>query len=194
MKKFRKRIILTGAQGTGKTTLMNALATDGTKTISQVDRRVAAENGWGLSENTTTECQKAIFTAIKKELSSKKDYVSDRSLSCVAAYTFDKAVRGEIPKEVADKQYMDFRKFMLDNPDIILVYVPIEFPIVTDGVRSADAEYQEQIDFLVKNILETTQVPYITVSGTVEERTQQVLNELETRRNAFISAQTAQDE
>ena len=86
MKKFRTRVILTGAQGTGKTTIMNELAKDGLRTISQVDRRVAAENSWELSENTTTECQKAIFDAIKKELSSKKDYVSDRSLSCVAAY------------------------------------------------------------------------------------------------------------
>jgi predicted ATPase len=189
MKKFRTRVILTGAQGTGKTTIMNELAKDGLRTISQVDRRVAAENGWELSENTTTECQKAIFDAIKKELSSKKDYVSDRSLSCVAAYTFYKVLNGDIEKKVADKQYMGFRKFMLDNPDAILVYVPIEFPVETDGVRSADSEYQEQIDFLIKNILDTNELPYITVTGSVEERVAQVNAEIEKRRNAFNLAQ-----
>lgn len=191
MKKFKKRIILTGAQGTGKTTLMNALAEDGTRTISQVDRKVAAENGWGLSENTTSECQKAIYAAIKKELSSKKDYISDRSLSCVAAYTFNKAVQGEIEKELADKQYMGFLKFMHDNPDVILVYVPIEFPIVGDGLRSEDSAYQANIDFLIKGILETTEVPFITVSGTVEERKAQVEAEIERRRNALISSQNS---
>lgn len=191
MKKFKRRIILTGAQGTGKTTLMNALASDGIRTISQVDRQVAAENGWELSENTTAECQKAIYAAIKKELSSKKEYISDRSLSCVAAYTFDKAVQGSIEKELADKQYMGFLKFMYDNPDVILVYVPIEFPIETDGLRSADAEYQANIDFLIKNILETTEVPYITVTGSVEERKAQVEAEIENRRNTFISIQNS---
>lgn len=191
MKKFKKRIILTGAQGTGKTTLMNALAEDGTRTISQVDRKVAAENGWGLSENTTSECQKAIYAAIKKELSSKKDYISDRSLSCVAAYTFDKAVQGTIEKELADKQYMGFLKFMHDNPDVILVYVPIEFPIEGDGLRSEDSAYQANIDFLIKGILETTEVPFITVTGTVEERKAQVEAEIERRRNALISSQNS---
>ena len=181
MAKQKKRIIITGAHGTGKTTLMNALAQDGTRTITQIDRKVVAENGWDHSENTTTECQKAIFKAIKKELSSKRNYISDRGLSCVAAYTFNKALTEDIPKKVADKQYLDMEKFHKDNPDILVVYVPIEFPVVTDGVRSDDPEFQEQIDFLIKNILDTAKIPYVTVSGSVEERVAQVEAELQKR-------------
>jgi predicted ATPase len=181
MAKQKKRIIITGAHGTGKTTLMNALAEDGTRTISQVDRKVVEENGWGHSENTNTECQKAIYKAIKKELSSKRSYISDRGLSCVAAYTFNKALIGEIPRKVAEKQYLDLAKFHRENPDILVVYTPIEFPLVTDGVRSTDPQYQEQIDFLIKNILDTTETPYITVHGTVEERKAQVEEELKKR-------------
>jgi nicotinamide riboside kinase len=181
MAKQKKRIIITGAHGTGKTTLMNALAEDGTRTISQVDRKVVEENGWGHSENTNTECQKAIFKAIKKELSSKRNYVSDRGLTCVAGYTFSKALTEEIPKKVADKQYLDIQKFHDENPDILVVYTPIEFPLVTDGVRSADPTYQGLIDFLIKNILDTAGIPYITVHGTVEERKAQVEEELQKR-------------
>ena len=174
MAKQKKRIIITGAHGVGKTTLMNALAQDGTRTISQVSRKVISENNFDHSVNTTTECQKAIFKALKKELSSKKSYISDRGLSCVAGYTFNKALKEEIPKKVADKQYIEFEKFHKDNPDILLVYVPIEFPIVTDGYRYDDPAYQEEIDFLIKNILVTSGVQYITVTGTVEERVAQV--------------------
>lgn len=181
MAKQKKRIIITGAHGTGKTTLMNALAEDGTRTISQVDRKVVEENGWGHSENTNTDCQKAIYKAIKKELSSKRSYISDRGLSCVAAYTFNKVLTEEIPKIVADKQYLDLEKFHKDNPDILVVYTPIEFPLVTDGVRSTDPQFQEQIDFLIKNILDTAQIPYITVTGSVEERKAQVEEELQKR-------------
>ena len=100
--------------------------------------------------------------------------MSDRGLTCVAAYTFDKAVEGSIPKKVADKQYLDTAKFAQDNPDVLIVYVPIEFDPVDDGVRSTDVIKQARIDFFIRNILDTAQIPYITVHGTVEERVAQV--------------------
>lgn len=172
MAKQKKRIILTGAQGTGKTTLMNALTADGTRTISHIRKHAAEHN---IDITTASEVgQKEFFNSLKKELSSKRNYVSDRGLTCVAAYTFDKAITGEISKKVADKQYMDFAKFHMDNPDILLVYVPIEFEIEDDGTRSIDPEFQAKIDFLIKNILETSGVKYITVTGSVEERLAQI--------------------
>lgn len=172
VKKIKKRIILTGAQGTGKTTLMNELAKDGTRTISHI-RKTAAEHGIDIS-SASEEGQKLLYKTLKKELSSKKNYISDRGLTCVAAYTFDKALTGEIKKAVADKQYTDFVKFMQDNPDVLVVYVPVEFEVEDDGVRSIDKEFQAKIDFLISNILETSGVPYITVTGTVEERLAQI--------------------
>lgn len=171
-KKTVKRIILTGAQGTGKTTLMNELAKDGVRTISHI-RKTAAENGLD-THNATENGQKLYFKTLKKELSSKKSYISDRGLTCVAAYTFDKAITGEIPKKVADKQYLDLVKFHRDNPDILLVYLPIEFDIEDDGERPADTQMQAKIDFFIKNILETSELPYITVTGSVEERLKQI--------------------
>lgn len=171
-KKTAKRIILTGAQGTGKTTLMNELAKDGTRTISHI-RKTAEANGLNISE-ATEEGQKIYFKTLKKELSSKRSYISDRGLTCVAAYTFNKAVDGTISRKTADKQYMDLVKFMNDNPDVLLVYVPVEFGPEDDGERSIDPDFQLKIDFLIKNILDTSKVPYITVNGTVEERVAQI--------------------
>lgn len=171
-KKIKKRIVLTGAQGVGKTTLMNELTKDGTRAISHI-RKTAEENGLDTS-NATADGQKLYFKTLKKELSSKRNYVSDRGLTCVAAYTFDKVLMGEIDKKVADKQYMDFVKFVNDNPDVLLVYVPIEFEVEDDGVRSIDKTHQEKIDFLIKNILDTSGVKYTAVTGTVEERLAQI--------------------
>ena len=179
VKKQKKRVILTGAQGTGKTTLMNELAKDGTRTLS-VARDTAEANGWTAENGTNEEYQKALFSDLKKELSSKKSYISDRGLSCVAAYTFEKAIAGEIAKETADKQYIDIVKFAEANPDALLVYVPIEFPVEDDGVRSTDEAHRAAIDFLIRNILETSGIPYITVHGSVEERRQQVEDKLST--------------
>lgn len=172
MAKQKKRIILTGAQGTGKTTLMNALAEDGTRTISHI-RKFAAEQDIDIS--TASEAgQKEFFKSLKKELSSKRNYISDRGLTCVAAYTFEKAITGDISKKIADKQYMDIVKFHTDNPDILIVYLPIEFEVEDDGVRSIDKAFQIKIDFLIKNLLDTANIPYITATGTVEERKTQI--------------------
>lgn len=175
-KKKATRIILTGAQGTGKTTLMNELAKDGLRTISHI-RKTAAEHNID-TKNATEAGQKIYFKTLKKELSSKRSYVSDRGLTCVAAYTFNKAITEEIPKKIADKQYMDIVKFHTDNPDILLVYVPVEFELEDDGERPFDKVMQDKIDFLIKNILETTDIPYIEVHGSVEERLKQIKDAL----------------
>jgi predicted ATPase len=171
--KIKKRIIITGAQGTGKTCLMNALAADGTRTMS-IARDTANELGWPPTDDQIEKYQKDLFAKALKAFSSKKNYISDRGLTCIAAYTFDGALAEKVTKKTADNQYLKLQKFHQDNPDILIVYTPIEFAIEDDGLRSVDVAYQEKIDFFIKNILDTAGIKYITVTGTVEERVAQV--------------------
>jgi hypothetical protein len=56
----------------------------------------------------------------------------------------------------------------------LLVYVPIEFEIENDGERSIDKNFQQTIDFMIKNILDTSGIKYITVTGSVEDRLKQI--------------------
>lgn len=173
MAKQKKRIILTGAQGTGKTTLMNALAVDGTRTFS-VARDVALEDGWTPESVASEAHQKKVFDALHKALSSKKSYISDRGLTCVAAYTADGVMSGSISKKFADKQIAKLVKFHNSNPDTLIVYTPIEFPIVGDGVRDTDTINQYKIDFIIRELLDSLNIKYITVTGSVEERVKQI--------------------
>ena len=53
-------------------------------------------------------------------------------------------------------------------------YVPIEFPLVNDGVRFSDPSFQIAHDKTLKLILDYHGVPYHTIRGTVDERVQQV--------------------
>ena len=172
-KQIKKRIILTGAQGTGKTTLMNELAKDGTRTFS-IAREAAIESGWNPETGSSEEYQKTLFNTLLKAVSSKKNYISDRGLTCVAAYTFNGVLNDAISKKTADNQYIKLSKFHTENPDILLVYLPVEFPLESDGVRNDDAKDQARMDFLIKNLLETSGIEYITVTGTVEERVKQI--------------------
>jgi predicted ATPase len=168
---------LTGAQGTGKTTLMNALAVDGTRTFS-IAREQAIEAGWSPETGSSEEYQKKPFSALLKAVSSKKNYISDRGLSCVAAYTFNGALSGIIKENTANSQYAKLQKFHNENPDVLLVYLPIEFDLEDDGTRNADKADQNKMDFLIKNLLDTSGVKYITVTGTVEKRVKQIENAL----------------
>lgn len=173
MAKPKKKIILTGAQCTGKTTLMKELTSDGTKQLS-LAREAAIKNGWTPENGSSEDYQKALFKEAYKTLSSKKNYVSDRGLSCIAAYTFDGALNGKISKKTADNQYIKLQKFHKDNPDVLVVYLPIEFEIESDGVRDINKENQAKMDFLIHNLLETAEISYITVTGSVEERLNQI--------------------
>ena len=67
MAKQKKRIILTGAQGTGKTTLMNALAADGTKTLS-IAREQAIEAGWSPETGSSEDYQKIFREILQRTL------------------------------------------------------------------------------------------------------------------------------
>lgn len=179
MTKTKKRIILTGAQGTGKTTLMNELAKDKTRTLS-IARETAIRTGWTPDKGVDEEYQKELFADVLKAVSSKKSYISDRGLTCVAAYTFSGALDEVISKKTADSQYMKLAKFHHDNPDVAVIYLPIEFDLVDDGVRDTDKENQAKIDFLIKNLLDTAEIKYLTVTGTVEERLKQIEDYLKT--------------
>lgn len=172
-KKNKKRIILTGAHGTGKTTLMNELAKDGTRTLS-IARDAATAGNYPPTDENRESYQKDLFAAGLKALNSKKSYISDRGLTCIAGYTFFNALSGKISKKTADNQYLKLQKFHNDNPDILVVYTPIEFDLVDDGLRSMDKDEQAAIDFIIKNLLDTAGVNYITVTGTVEERLAQI--------------------
>ena len=177
MAKKKKHIILTGAQCTGKTTLAKELAKDGTKTLS-VARDLANELGWPPAEDKVEDYQKTLFSKMTKALSSKKSYISDRGLTDVVAHTFAEALDGKISKKTADNQYLKMQKFHKDNPDILVAYLPIEFEMQDDGLRNTDEANQKKMDYLIKQLLDTAGIKYITVTGTLSERVSQIESEL----------------
>lgn len=171
----KKRLILTGAHGVGKTTILEHYKNLGYNVITEVVRNLA-KNGVKINEMGDIDGQKTIFKEYQKLLKNKNGYISDRGLTDVAGYTFSHAIHDENSpiKNLADKQFLSLEKFHKENPDIIVCYIPIEFPVVDDGVRSTNEEFRKEIDFLIKNILDCAKIPYHIITGTVDERIAQV--------------------
>ena len=58
-------------------------------------------------------------------------------------------------------------------------YLPIEFPIVLDGLRPDDPSFQADIDRRILDLLENHDVAYVTITGSVEQRLNAIGADLE---------------
>lgn len=172
---MKKRICLTGAQGTGKTTVLNMFKENGWPVITEVVRNLVKSKGIKINQQGTDETQMMVFGEYSKVLSETERYVSDRGLTDVISYTAAGVFDGKVSTSILFDQEILLEEFMEENPDVVYVYFPIEFEVVDDGVRSTDEDYREQIDDLIHDCLDCMGIEYLTVHGTPEERYAQII-------------------
>lgn len=163
------RVLFTGAQGTGKTTIIKSLPDTLTK-IQGITRSVVQKNGFQFNDGATDESQRAIFDTKKKALEETPEFVSERSLIDVLSYTWYQFQNGKCSVAEFARQYSETLNFIRNHPDDVYMYFPIEFELVADGTRSVDSQYQKDIDKCIKILLDTFHVNYITMTGSVENR------------------------
>ena len=158
-------IALTGSHGTGKTTILNNIAHP--NKIQEIARKELIKD---VKPHDMTPKERLIFQCDywelqKKTEDSKKDFLSDRSLLDILAYDLDimkhKDVYAMLPRLVGRYD--------------VLCYIPIEFPLEIDNVRFHDVSYQHDIDYKIRNLLESLQkidhcLEVKTLKGTVEQR------------------------
>lgn len=173
---MNKRIILTGAQGTGKTTVLNMFKETGYPVITEVVRNLVKNKGISINKEGTDDTQMLVFNTYADLLGNTKKYVSDRGLTDVISYTAAGVFEGKVSKSVLDEQEVLIEEFVKNNPDITYIYFPIEFPVVADGTRSVDEDYRAQIDGLIHDTLDNLGIDYLTITGTPEERFRQILD------------------
>ena len=171
------KVIFTGAQGTGKTSVMDALP-DSLHKIKGVTRKVITEKKLTINEYSDNCSQKHIFDAYERELTVNDNYIAERGLIDVLAYSVSRMKANRCSPTLIETQFEHLMRFSVKNPDAVYVYFPIEFEIVSDGTRSIDKEFQKEIDGTIHEILEELKTRYgtkfITVSGSVEERVKQI--------------------
>jgi hypothetical protein len=134
---------------------------------------VARDCPFPLNENTSWEAQEFIYREqVRRELEIplKDITISDRSTYDQLAYVTYAYLRGRIDLN----DFMTLRQRLMDWGALydLIVYLPIEFPLVPDGVRSLDESYREDIDRLIRDILDANveEGRMITLTGDVTTR------------------------
>lgn len=150
------QIVLIGAQGTGKTSVMNALPQDLKQYgIREVIRNMAAQDeSVKINYNSSDLTQDRFFFEYLYLFSKYQQYISDRGLLDVCAYTKWLTSIGVCSQHTYEKQLYILKEWMRHHKDTIHVYFPIYFPVVDDGCRDTNEDNRKQVDQCIQDVIE----------------------------------------
>ncbi|WP_437871691.1 ATP/GTP-binding protein [Methylorubrum extorquens] len=172
------RVVITGSHGVGKTTLAASLLTNigaGNAAIVPETARLLVAEGFAVNDQMTLEgFLRYIQLFSQNARQTGGDVVIfDRSLIDLHVYTRDIF---SIP-EFAHNLLLELIRYELLLIDAYII-VPIEFALAADGVRPIADTYQRKIDHAVRHFLSVTGAPILEVSGSLTDRTHQVIEYL----------------
>jgi hypothetical protein len=174
------KISFTGSHSVGKKTIINNLINykpfKEYKIISNITRELLNEYQIDINEKTNQRSQLIIFNKYIEKFLLIENYISDRSILDVFAYTL--YLNKKVNKRIIDYMY-NFCDLYIDSLYDLLFYVPIEYKIINDGIRSTNIKYQREIDNIIVSLIrhyEDRLINIYDISGTAEERTNKVLS------------------
>jgi nicotinamide riboside kinase len=176
------KIALTGSHGTGKTTLISAIAEKLThrklsfEIVREIPRMVCEfvnDDTFFRQEANTFAKQTLLLQAhIQAELAlidnSPDLILCDRAVLDHWIYTAH-FYGPTLQKQNVLDAYVSTIVEHCQKYDLIL-YLPLEFAPIDDGVREADLEFQKAIDCGIKTFLEKHGLGFIPITGSVSNR------------------------
>lgn len=163
------KIAVIGSHGTGKTSLVNMISHKlGYNIIPDIVREFFNE-GYEINEQTTAETQLQILerqTKLEKEV--PQPWVSDKSI-------YDNLVYAKVGKQSNELINIILDKIALREKYDLIFYLPIEFPLEKDGIRSNDESYQKEIDMCFREMIVGGLINAVSLSGSLEERFKKVI-------------------
>lgn len=171
------RIALSGAQCSGKTTLINEMKNHPKFKdyvfFDEVVRTLKKEKGIQVNKNADYASQILILEKHLENLEMEK-FVTDRCL--LDAYTYATYLTHK--GLYSEKEWLDFRKLFMQG---IYWYDRIylldsNIPFQGDGFRDTDEVFREDISKLFLKILKDFQIDFVFLEGSLQERLNTVVN------------------
>ena len=168
---IRSRIVLVGASSTGKTTVAELLKTKLKEYnfISESTRTIRSY-GFPINEEGTSLTQLAISNFHLEALLDRKSLILDRGYLDLVVYS---RLLNNIDQKVLT--YIEETWKRVKHNYTGYVYFPIEFKSVDDGVRSINEEWRRAVDKEFVKEMETSNIEYLTISGSPMQRVNQIL-------------------
>ena len=167
-------ISFTGAQSTGKTTLLNELKKwkefEDYVFIDEITRNVS-KLGMNINEKGDDATQTAIMNAHIENLKKGDNLILDRCSLDGVVYTDYLYLHGRVSRDTFDYARQVFIETCLKYDKIF--YLKPEFDIVDDGVRSSSVQFRDEIaDIFERYIAEFNLRKWnvVELSGSVEDR------------------------
>lgn len=163
------RIAIVGAHGVGKTTLSQRLAQELNLPIIPDVVIEAFQKGFAISENTPPEVQFWLFSRQLELERLNEKFIADKCLMDYTVYAdiifSDERVKSLLAEMI--KRNISYTH---------IFYLPIEFPLEDNGIRSLDPEFQRRVNERYLKILKDWRVSYETLNGGLEDRIKKALN------------------
>jgi hypothetical protein len=175
------RVSFTGAQSTGKTTLLNKCKEvyKDYKFVDEVTRYVRRTYDVKINEIGGTETQLYILAEhIKNHLRSEENLMLDRCILDGYVYTKYQVNQGKVSEQVLHA-FNGVFGLLMDKLDYIFYTDPADVKLVDDGERSVDYKFRDDIIDIFEGVITYKLSPknkdkIIRLKGSVEKRMQTI--------------------
>ena len=170
------KIVFTGAQGVGKTTLLDVLEKCFTfnmnfNFIYNFTRNIA-KKGYQINEAGTDDTQRVVMELHQEIVESAEDIIMDRCVLDGFVYTTYLKNKNQISEDTFNYCRKVFES-CIHKYDVIF-YLKPEFPITGDEYRSDKRDYQTEIANIFEDIIQYYNINTIKLTGTVGDRIQKI--------------------
>jgi len=173
-------ISFTGAQSTGKSTLLTKLQTDERfrkyNFVPEITRGLKKKYNLDINEDGNEFTQLlTVNSHLYNYFDFKgKDVVLDRCILDGLVYTTYQYHTKKVSKEIYNYSELLFKK-LIGELDIIL-YTEPDIPLVDDGERSIDKEFRNTVVNLFEEAIDHYNINVIRLSGSVDNRMKTIYN------------------
>ncbi len=163
------RIILSGVQSSGKSTLLKDIRLDVPElTIYDEIVRTLIKKGVKINREADHESQCAILKAHYENSLANDEFISDRGAIDAFVYGTWSYLNGDFTYEehkIQEQIFLGCLPRYTHN-----FYLPIEFKAIEDEVRDTNEEYREELERIYYMTYDKYDIPFVELRGSVDER------------------------